>query len=244
MKLLGIITARGGSKGIPGKNIKDLCGKPLIAYTIEAAQGSGVFDRIILSTDDEKIAEVAKSYGVEVPFIRPADLAQDGTPHLPVLQHAVVWLKENQNYQPDAVMLLQPTAPLRQAHHITDAIKLFNEKSADSIVSVSEIPGHFSPYWAVVANEQGSGNLFTGESIRNRIPRRQSFPKKTYYHNGAIYLFKTGLLLDQNTPNFYGDNVIVYPMADKYSVNIDNPEDWLLAEIALAKIEPEALSQL
>ncbi len=242
MKILGIITARGGSKGIPGKNIKDLCGKPLIAYTIEAAQKSGVFDRIILSTDDVEIAAVAQKYGVEVPFMRPAELAQDGTPHLPVLQHAVAWLKENQNYEPDAVMLLQPTAPLRQAYHIKDAIKLFNEKSADSIVSVSEIPGHFSPYWAVVADEQGSGALFTGSPIRNRIPRRQSFPKKTYYHNGAIYLFKTELLSHPDNPNFYGEKAVIYPMADKYSINIDNPEDWFLAEIALSKIEPEILS--
>lgn len=235
MKILGVITARGGSKGIPGKNIKDLCGKPLIAYTIEAAQESGIFDRIILSTDDKKIANVAKSYGIEVPFMRPSGLAQDGTPHLPVLQHAVSWLKDNQNYWSDAVMLLQPTAPLRQPQHIKEVIKLFSEKSADSVVSVSEIPGHFSPYWAVVANEDGLGNLFTGEPIRNRIPRRQSFPQKTYYHNGAIYLFKPELLFHKTKASFYGDKVAVYPMAEKYSINIDSPEDWALCETVLNK---------
>ncbi len=236
MKILGIITARGGSKGIPGKNIKDLCGQPLIAYTIKAAQDSAVFDRLILSTDDQKIADVAKSYGVEAPFMRPDELAQDGTPHLPVLQHAITWLKERQNYQPDVVVLLQPTAPLRQSWHIIEAMELFKNKSADSVVSVSEIPGHFSPYWAVVADEQGLGSLFIGEAIRSRIPRRQNFPRKTYYHNGAIYLFKTGLLFDRVEPNFYGNKVVLYPMANKYSVNIDNPEDWLLAEMALSKI--------
>ncbi|MDP3764309.1 MAG: acylneuraminate cytidylyltransferase family protein [bacterium] len=230
IKILGIITARGGSKGIPGKNIKDLCGKPLIAHTIEAAQKSGVFDRIILSTDDEKIANIAKNYGIEVPFIRPAELAQDDTPHLPVLQHTVSWLKENQNYQPDAVMLLQPTAPLRQPQHIKEAIKLFDEKLSDSVVSVSEIPGHYSPYWAVIKDENDYGKLFNGDSIMHRIPRRQSFPTPVYYHNGAIYLFKTRLLFDKNEPNFYGNNVALYPMAEKYSVNIDSPEDWLLAE--------------
>ena len=100
-KILGVITARGGSRGLPGKNIKPLLGKPLIVYIIEAAQKSGVLDRIILSTDDPKIAEVAKEYGCEAPFMRPAELAQDDTAHLAVLQHAVRWLKENENYQPD-----------------------------------------------------------------------------------------------------------------------------------------------
>src|SRR3989338_3168404 len=110
LKILGVITARGGSKGIPGKNIKSLLGKPLIAYTIEAAKKSGVFDpavggasRLILSTDDPEIAEVAKKYGCEVPFLRPKELARDETPHLLVLQHAVQWLKENENYKPDYV---------------------------------------------------------------------------------------------------------------------------------------------
>ena len=236
MKILGIITARGGSKGIPGKNIKDLCGQPLIAYTIKAAQESGVFDRLILSTDDEKIADVAKKYNVEVPFMRPAELAQDGTPHLPVLQHAVKWLKEQQDYQPDVAVLLQPTAPLRQSWHITEAIELFKNKLADSVVSVSEIPGHFSPYWAVLENKNGWGELFNGEPMKNRIPRRQSYPKKNYYHNGAIYVFKPELLFDPQGPNFYGDKVALYPMAEKYSINLVDPEDWFLAETTIAKI--------
>ena len=146
-KILGVITARGGSKGIPGKNIKLLAGKPLISYTIEAAKKSGVFDRLILSTDDESIARVAKDYGCDVPFMRPKDLAEDKTAHLPVLQHAVNWLKENENYSPDAVMILQPTAPLRQDFHIKEATELFFRSGADSVVSVSEIPQHFSPHW-------------------------------------------------------------------------------------------------
>lgn len=237
MKILGVITARGGSKGIPRKNIKELHGQPLIAYTIKAAQESGIFDRIILSTDDTEIAGVAKKYGVEVPFMRPAELAQDSTPHLPVLQHAISWLKENQNYQPDVVILLQPTAPLRQAWHIKEALELFMAKEADSVVSMSEIPGHFSPYWAVAEDETGWAKLLTSQDpLHKRIPRRQSFPKKTYYHNGAIYLFKTELLSNPDDPNFYGDKAVIYPMEEKYSVNIDNPEDWNLAERALELI--------
>lgn len=236
VKILGVITARGGSKGILRKNIKELNGKPLIAYTIEAAKKSGVFDRIILSTDDLEIAKVAKKYGCEVPFMRPLELAQDDTPHLPVMQHAVSWLKENKNYNPDFVAILQPTAPLRQAWHLKEAFDLLIKQETDSVVAVTEIPGHYSPYWAVTVDENGLGKLFTGDHIRNRIPRRQSFPKKTYSNCGALYMFKTKYLFDKNKPNFYGDKVAVYPMEEKYSINIDNPEDWDLAEQALKKL--------
>ena len=127
MKLLGIITARGGSKGIPGKNIKLLNGKPLICYTIGVAKTAASFDRLILSTDSEDITAVARECGAEVPFLRPAELAQDTTPHLPVLQHAVSWLAEKENYHPDAIMILQPTSPLRRPEHIREAVELYLE---------------------------------------------------------------------------------------------------------------------
>lgn len=233
MKILGVITARGGSKGIPRKNIKDLKGQPLIAYTIKAAQESGVFDRVILSTDDAEIAEVAKRYGVEVPFMRPAELAQDNTPHLPVMQHAVSWLKENENYNPDLVAILQPTAPLRQSWHLKEALDLMLKLQADSVVGVVEIPSHFSPYWAITRDENGLGWLFTGDPMRKRIPRRQSFPKKTYTNNGALYIFRTSLLMNMVEPSFYGERVAIYPMEEKHSINIDSVEDWYLVERAL-----------
>ena len=237
MKILGVITARGGSKGIPGKNIKELCGQPLIAYTIKAAQESGIFDRVILSTDDSKIAEVAKKYGCEVPFVRPAELAQDNTPHLPVMQHAVKWLKENESYEPDFVAILQPTAPLRQPWHLREALELMQKSQADSVVGVVEIPGHYSPYWAVTASEEGLGELFIGGPIKSRIPRRQSFPKKVYANSGHVYIFKTKLLFDSSEANFYGDKAAIYPIEDKYAVNIDAPEDWELAEKAMNKLK-------
>lgn len=236
-KILGVITARGGSKGIPGKNIKELGGQPLIFYTIKAAQESGIFDRIILSTDDPKISEVAKRYGVEVPFMRPAELAKDDTPHLPVMQHAVKWLKDNENYNPDFVAILQPTAPLRQPWHLKEAFELMQKLQADSVVGVIEVPGHYSPYWAVTTNEGGLGELFIGGPIKNRIPRRQSFPKKAYANSGHVYIFKTELLFDSQGANFYGDSVALYPIEDKYAVNVDNPEDWELAEKAMKKLK-------
>src|SRR3989344_5310224 len=139
-KILGLITARGGSKSIPKKNIKFLCGKLLIAYTIDEAKKSGVFDRIILSTDDKEIADVGRKFGVEVPFMRPKKLAKDKTPTLPVLIHAISWLRENENYFPDYIMLLQPTSPFRNSDHIREAKELIEKSGADSVVGVGKIP--------------------------------------------------------------------------------------------------------
>lgn len=234
MRILGIIPARGGSKSIPRKNIKDLGGKPLIAWTIDAAKEARVLDRLILTTDDEEIAGVGKRHGVEAPFLRPKELGEDHTPTMPVLQHAARWLRENENYRPDAVMLLQPTAPFRQARHIKEAAELFEKSEADSLVSVVEIPGHLSPYWAVVTNDEGWAHLFDGKPVRRRIPRRQEFPRTAYAHNGAIYLFKTELLFHPEEPNLYGDKVKLYPMERKYSANLDSPDDWAEAEIMVS----------
>ena len=117
MRILGVVTARAGSKGIPGKNTRLLAGRPLIEYTIDAARAAGVFDRLILSTDDAQAAAIARDRGCEVPFMRPADLSADDTPHLPVMQHALTWLRDRDGYSPDWVMILLPTSPLRQPVH-------------------------------------------------------------------------------------------------------------------------------
>lgn len=228
-KILGIITARGGSKGIPGKNIKFLAGKPLIAYTIEAAQASGVFDRLIVSTDDEAIADVAKEYGCDVPFLRPAELAQDYTPHLPVLRHALDWLREHQGYQPEYVMILQPTSPLRTVSHICEAVELLGRTDAESIVSINEVPGHYNPHWQFQVADTGLMNIFTGEPFAEIVTRRQNLPK-TYTRNGAIYLFKANLIFHPENPSFYGDRVAAYIMPLEASVNIDSMDDWEEAE--------------
>ena len=234
-KILGIITARGGSKSIPRKNIKDLGGKPLVAWTIEAAKNSGIFDRVILSTDDQEIADVSKKFGAEVPFLRPTELAQDTTPHMPVLKHAVETLKDKENYYPDYVAILQPTAPFREPRHFKEAYDLLAATGADSVISVAEIPGHSNPMWALKVNDEGIANLFvTGEPPYKRIPRRQELPK-AYTNSGHIYIFKTGLLFTDN-PNFYGEKTAAYVMEDKYCVNIDNPVDWEKAEEKIKEI--------
>lgn len=228
-KILGIVTARGGSKGIPGKNIKLLAGKPLIAYTIEAAKNSEIFDRIILSTDDAEIADTARPYGIEVPFMRPPELAKDDTPHLPVIQHALSWLKDNEKYVPDYVMVLQPTSPFRQASHIKEAIDLIIKTNADSVLGVSEISENFNPHRAMVIDENGGLQLFNGSPVRHRITPRQALPK-TYWNNCSIYIVKTNFIFDEHEPNFFGGYVMPYIMEAKYSIDINEPEDWESAE--------------
>lgn len=235
MRILGIITARGGSKSIPRKNIKELAGKPLIAYTIEAARDSGVFDRLILTTDDEEIAAVGREWGVEVPFMRPGELAQDTTPTLPVLQHALVWLKEQEGYEPEAVMILQPTTPFRKPEHIRGAAELLDRTGADSVVSVVEIPGNYNPHWAFRADEELRATLYLGGAIKTRIKRRQDLPR-AYSPNGMIYLFRPRFLFDAADPNFYGDDVRTFVVSEELSINIDSPEDWTLAEREIEKL--------
>ena len=160
MKVLGVITARAGSKGLPGKNVKLLAGKPLLAYTVEAARASSALDALILSTEDEQIADVGRQLGCDVPFIRPRDLAQDDTPHLPVIQHAVRWMAERAKYSCDAVMILQPTSPLRTADDIRSAIDLLERSGADSVVSASEVPAHVHPMRTLRVDQAGAAVLF------------------------------------------------------------------------------------
>ena len=169
-----MITARGGSKGLPGKNLRLLGGRPLIAYTVDAARDSGAFDRVILSTDAPDIAAAARSLGSDVPFMRPPELARDETPHQPVLEHAVRWLDEHEEYRPDAVMILQPTSPFRQPHPIREAISLLDRSGADSVVSVSEVPSHFNPMRTLRVDDRGMASLvlaITVANVYNRLNR-------------------------------------------------------------------------
>ena len=219
-KILGLITARGGSKGIAGKNTKLLLGKPLIAYTIKAAQKSAVFDRLIVSTDDFPIAKIAQELGGEVPFMRPSDLAQDSTPHLPVVQHAVQWLKDNENYWSDFVMILQPTTPLRQSFHIKEAVELIVKTGADSVVAVCLLPEYLNPGRSLfIADSEGNLKLYDGRPLSQRAPQRQAAPA-AYWNTTMIYLFKTDLLFDPNNPSFFGDQTVPYVVESKYAFYI------------------------
>jgi len=233
LKVLGIVTARGGSKGIPGKNLKLLAGKPLLAYTIDTARRSGALDRVILSTEDEAIATAGRDLGCDVPFMRPLDLAMDDTPHLPVIQHATRWMQERVNYQPDAVMILQPTSPLRTAEDIAAAVALLDNSGADSVLSVNEVPVHSHPLRTLRLDATGHAVLFvSGDPVRKRINRRQDLPP-AWVMNGAIYACRTRVLFDAE-PSLYGNRVAAYRMPAGRSISIDDLEDWHAAERALA----------
>ena len=232
MKVLGVITARGGSKGIPGKNLKLLGGRPLIAYSIDAAQRSGMFDRLVLSTDDPSIADAARASGCEVPFMRPAELALDSTPHLPVMIHTVAWLRDRESYRCDAVMILQPTSPFRTPDDIRNAVRLLESSGADSVVGVSAVPPHFNPMRMLTADDRGVATLFiSGEPVRRRPVRRQDLPN-VWAINEAIYLFRTPLLFDAE-PSLYGDRTVVYVMPAERGLAIDDARDWDAAERAI-----------
>ncbi len=227
MRIVGLITARGGSKGVPRKNIKLLAGKPLLAYTAEAALAARLLTRVVLSTDDEEIAAVGRACGVSVPFLRPAELAQDTTPTLPVLQHALRWLM-NAGETFDALCLLQPTNPLRRAADIDACIELFIKQQADTVFTVLRVPAEHNPHWVYFKSEDGSLRLSTGEAVP--IPRRQELPD-AFHREGSVYVARTYNVLERNT--LYGSRVVGYEIDPARSVNIDTLEDWRRAETLL-----------
>jgi CMP-N,N'-diacetyllegionaminic acid synthase len=209
----------------------------LLAYTVDAARESGALDRVILSTEDDAIAEAGRALHCEVPFVRPAELSRDDTIHLHVIQHAARWMSEHAGYQPDAVMTLQPTSPLRSAADITAAARLLEASGADSVLSVTEVSAHAHPLRMLRVDERGAATLFaTGEPVRRRINRRQDLPQ-AWVMNGAIYACRTSVLFDAE-PSLYGDRVVAYPMPAERSISIDDYEDWAAAERALARRQP------
>lgn len=228
-KILAIIPARGGSKGIPGKNIKLLGGKPLLEYTVDSARESLLLSRVILSSDDKAIINLAKSIGLEVPFVRPAHLATDLSGSLEVVQHALTFFKDNGALF-DAVCLLQPTTPFREKGSIDAAIQQFIDKKFDSLVSVREVPAEFNPHWVFEADESGCLQIATGE--KEIIKRRQELPV-AYFRDGSIYLTKTEVILKQES--LYGDTIGYIISKNKQFVNLDTPEDWERAEWILKK---------
>ena len=222
--ILAIIPARGGSKGIPGKNIKLLGGKPLLQYTVEAARESRLLSRVILSSEDTAIIEVAKALEVEVPFVRPAHLATDRSGSLEVVQHALEYFKERGVFF-DAVCLLQPTTPFREPGSIDTAIAQFLSKDFDSLISVRKVPDEFNPHWVFEPDKNGSLKVATGE--KEIIYRRQDLPS-AYFRDGSIYLTKTNVILKQNS--LYGNKIgYVVSEGEKY-VNVDTTKDWERAE--------------
>jgi CMP-N,N'-diacetyllegionaminic acid synthase len=224
MQALGIIPARGGSKGVLRKNIRMLCGKPLIQYTAEAAMAAKSLTRVILSTEDEEIAQVGRRCGLEVPFIRPLDLAGDNTPTLPVIQHAVRWVEDHGNRY-DLICLLQPTNPLRRPEDIDACVAMLEKSDLDSVVSVLPVPHEHNPHWVYLQGQDGLLRLSTGEIAP--LPRRQDLPA-AFRRDGSVYVTRRGVLLEKDS--LYGERLAGYVMDPTRHVNVDGPEDWQLAE--------------
>jgi CMP-N,N'-diacetyllegionaminic acid synthase len=215
-----LIPARGGSKGIPRKNIKLIGGKPLIVWTIEAALRSSLLSAVVVSTDDLEIADVARRAGAQVPFMRPAELAQDQTPGLDPVLHAL-----NKLPQFDSVLLLQPTSPLRTTADIDACLQLALLHNAPSVVSVSETDTH--PYWTYRVTEDQALRRFVDAEP---IARRQDLPQ-AFALNGALYFADANWLRSSGT--FVGPETLAYVMAKERSVDLDTPLDWKLAELLL-----------
>ena len=228
MNILAIVPARGGSKGIPGKNMVDLNGKPLMQYTFDAAKESKYIDRILLSTDDEKFAEFGRSQGIEVEM-RPEELATDTAVMKDVINYHLDRLAEK-GYTPDIFILLQPTSPLRTAQHIDDALKLLIEdETADAIVSVMDMPHQYLPMKIMKMDDSGALKFYQEDG--EKYTTRQALPHLYARNGAAIYAVYTDVY--RKTGSLYGTRCLPYVMEEEDSVDIDKPFDLFLADCIL-----------
>jgi N-acylneuraminate cytidylyltransferase/CMP-N,N'-diacetyllegionaminic acid synthase len=230
--MIALIPARGGSKGLPGKNTKLLAGKPLIAYAIESALNSKYISKVYVSTDSEEIAEIARKFGAKVPFLRPSYLASDEA--LAVDTYLFMLDKWQESGEiVDSFIILQPTSPLRTSKNIDEAIELFHSKNASSVISYTEENHPIS--WHKYVNEDLTFSPIFEEEIVNRQQKR-----KTYYPNGAIFVFKEGLIREKK---YYNENSFAYLMSRNNSVDIDTLEDFEYAEFLLTKKNNDSISR-
>jgi CMP-N-acetylneuraminic acid synthetase len=226
--VLGLVPARAGSKGIPDKNIRPQAGRTLLDYAAAAAFASGVFDRVILSTDSDRIAAEGRRAGLDVPFMRPAVLAADDTPMLQVIEHAIGSL-EREGWMPEIVVLLQPTSPLRRPDHIREAVRTLRESRADSVVSVVELPRHCSPDYVMRIEE---GHLVPFLPDAARVTRRQD-ARPAFVRDGTVYAFWLRTL--RETGSIYGKTCRPLLVAASDTLTIDTADDWTAAERRLAR---------
>ena len=224
MRLLGWIPARGGSKGVPGKNKRVLGDRPLITHTMVVARAAGCFDRIVVSTDDSEIAQLASEARAEVPWMRPPELASDDSPAMDSLLYDLNRLEEEQNYRPDGVLLLQPTSPFRSVETVRRAAAMLAEAGSESVISVS--PAHEHPYWCKRIREDGVLEPFFSDCPETI--RRQDLPP-AYVLNGVVYAATRDTLVSRHS--FHSKNARALLVASEAeSLDVDTPFDWLVAE--------------
>ena len=223
-----MIPARGGSRGIPRKNLAPLAGRPLLAYTVDAARASATITRLILSTDDEDIAFEGRRLGAEVPFLRPADLAADDTPMVPVLADLLQTLRVNEKYNPDILVLLQPTSPFRRGEHIDAAVNLLTSSGADSVVSVTPVPHQFTPSSLM---ELRDGVLGPWRDDASAPLRRQDKPILFARNGPAVVAVRPRVILEER--RLYGEHTRGVVMSREDSIDIDDAYDLTVAELLL-----------
>jgi CMP-N-acetylneuraminic acid synthetase len=235
MKILAFIPARAGSKRIPNKNIKPLNGKPLIAYTIEAAKKSKHVNRIVVSTDSEEIAAVAKEYGAEVPFMRPAEISQADSTELEFFEHALDWFLINEGYVPDLIVLLYPTSPFRKTESVDKAIeKMLTHPEADSLRSVKKCSEHPYKMWII---EGEYIKPFVKAEKRDMHTLSYHLLPEVYIQNASIYITRPSTIKDKRSPT--GDIIIPFIMDELESVDVNTPLDFMFAEMLLKeKLKP------
>jgi len=240
-EILALIPARGGSKGIPRKNIRNFAGYPLIAWSIAAAEQAACVTRLIVSTDAEEIAAVAREYGAETPFLRPSELAQDQTTDLPVFEHALKWLEENESYRPDIVIQLRPTSPIRPRDCVDSAVKILMEHAdADCVRGV--IPAGQNPHkmWRFAGEEQPMSPLLQVDGIAEPYNAPRQILPPVYWQTGHIDAIRVSTIIQKKS--LTGD--VIYPLVidPRYTVDIDNLSDWAkyeaLAHSGLEMVTP------
>ncbi len=233
MKILAFIPARAGSKRIPQKNIRPLAGKPLIAYTIEAAKKSKYINRIVASTDSKKIAKIARQYGAETPFLRPKSISQASSTEMEFFLHALDWFQKNENYKPDLIVLLYPTAPFRKPESIDKAIEeMIQHSEADSLRSIKLCSEHPYKMWVI---EKGYLKPF----VKTKDPNVHTFSyhllPTTYIQNANIYITKPTTI--KKKKSYIGDIVIPFIMDETESIDVNTPLDFEFAEMIMGKIK-------
>jgi len=233
--IVAIIPARGGSKSIPGKNIKLLDGYPLISYSIAAALQSRSIDRVIVSTDDQEIADIALRWGAEVPFFRPEELAGDHVQDLPVFIHSIEWLEANENYHPDIIVQLRPTSPFRPKNSLDEAINLLqNDKNADSVRCITESGQNPFKMWKISDNKL-EPLLKTDYREAYNMPR-QELPS-TYWQTGHIEVIRYHTIMGKNSMT--GDTILPYLIDARFAIDLDNMQQWEYAEFMVEQFDYE-----